>query len=136
MLSSYGPESVEDLSEARARIVGEARRYLAGRTPMPAISLVQAPVFHSLTFTAFAEFQTPPALDELVKRLEAAGLKVTPDEGRAAHERECRWGRPPDIGATRARSSIENGIWLWGAADNLRVPATTAVAIAEKLLAS
>ena len=32
--------------------------------------------------------------------------------------------------------SIETGVWLWGAADNLRVPAATAVAIAEKLLAS
>jgi hypothetical protein len=31
---------------------------------------------------------------------------------------------------------IETGVWLWGAADNLRVPAATAVAIAEKLLAS
>jgi hypothetical protein len=31
---------------------------------------------------------------------------------------------------------IETGVWLWGAADNLRVPAATAVAIAGKLLAS
>jgi hypothetical protein len=33
-------------------------------------------------------------------------------------------------------AGIETGVWLWGAADNLRVPATSAVAIAEKLLAS
>jgi hypothetical protein len=32
--------------------------------------------------------------------------------------------------------SIETGVWLWGAADNLRVPAATAVSIAEKLLTS
>jgi hypothetical protein len=31
---------------------------------------------------------------------------------------------------------IETGVWLWGAADNLRVPAATAIAIAEKLLVS
>jgi aspartate-semialdehyde dehydrogenase len=78
MLSSYGPESAEHLSDVRTRIVGEVRRYLGGRTPMPAISLVQAPVFHSHTFTAYAEFQTPPALNALVKSLEAAGLKVNP----------------------------------------------------------
>jgi len=33
-------------------------------------------------------------------------------------------------------SSVETGLWIWGAADNMRVPAATAVAIAEKLLAS
>ncbi len=136
MLSRYGPESAEDLSEARARIVGEARRYLAGRTPMPAISLVQAPVFHSLAFTAFAEFQTPPALDAVVKSLEAAGLKVTPEKEEAPSNVNVVGEGRPVLGQPERDPSIENGIWLWGAADNLRVPSTTAVAIAEKLLAS
>lgn len=136
MLSRYGPESVEDLSEARARIVGEARRYLAGRTPMPAISLVQAPVFHSLTLTAFAEFHTPPDLDAVVKSLEAAGLKVTPEKEEAPSNVNVVGEGRPILGQPERDPSIENGIWLWGAADNLRVPATTAVAIAEKLLAS
>ena len=44
-------------------------------------------------------------------------------------------GRPV-LGQPERDPGIENGVWLWGAADNLRVPATTAVAIAEKLLAS
>lgn len=136
MLSRYGPESAEDLSEARGRIVGETQRYLAGRTPMPAISLVQAPVFHSLTFTAFAEFQTAPALDTVVKSLEAAGLKVTPEEEEAPSNVNVVGEGRPVLGHPERDPSIENGIWLWGAADNLRVPATTAVAIAEKLLAS
>jgi aspartate-semialdehyde dehydrogenase len=136
MLSSYGPESAEDLSEARARIVGEVRRYLAGRAPMPAISLVQAPVFHAHTFTAFAEFHVPPALDAVVKNLEAAGLKVTPAKQEAPSNVNVIGEGRPVLGQPDRDACIENGIWLWGAADNLRVPATTAVAIAEKLLAS
>jgi hypothetical protein len=42
----------------------------------------------------------------------------------------------PVVGQPEADPGIETGVWLWGAADNLRVPAATAVAIAEKLLAS
>jgi aspartate-semialdehyde dehydrogenase len=31
---------------------------------------------------------------------------------------------------------VANGIWIWGAADNLRLAATNAVRIAEELIAS
>ncbi len=33
-------------------------------------------------------------------------------------------------------ASFANGYWLWGAADNVRLPVLNAVLIAEKLLAS
>jgi len=42
----------------------------------------------------------------------------------------------PVVGQPEADPGIETGVWLWGAADKLAVPAATAVAIAEKLLAS
>jgi aspartate-semialdehyde dehydrogenase len=135
-LSNYGPESAEDLNEARARIVGEVRRYLDGRAPMPAISLAQAPVFHSHTFTAYAEFRTPPVLDVLVKNLEAAGLKVTPAEEEAPTNVNVVGEGRPVLRQPQRDGLNENGVWLWGAADNLRVPAATAVAIAEQLLVS
>jgi hypothetical protein len=40
------------------------------------------------------------------------------------------------LGQPERDPSIESGVWLWGAADNLRVATATAVAIAEKLIAS
>ena len=76
MLSSYGPESTIKLADARTRIAEESRRYLVGRAPVPAIMLVQAPVFYSHTFTAYAEFKSAPALEDLTARLVRAGLKV------------------------------------------------------------
>ncbi len=42
----------------------------------------------------------------------------------------------PVLGQPERDPGIEKGVWFWGAADNMRVPAATAVAIAEKLLAS
>jgi aspartate-semialdehyde dehydrogenase len=136
MLSRFGPESAEDLSEVRARIVGEVRRYLSGRVPMPAISLVQAPVFHSHTFSAYAEFHAPPDLDAVVKNLEAAGLRETPAEEESPTNVNVVGEGRPVVGQPERDPSLEKGIWLWGAADNLRVPAVTAAAIAENLLAS
>lgn len=136
MLSSYGPESGIKLADARAKIASESRRYLIGRAPVPAIMLVQAPVFYSHALTAYAEFKAAPDLEDLSARLRAAGLKV----GRAKDEPptnvnivgEVR----PVLGQPQRDPGIETGVWLWGAADNLRVPAATAVSIAEKLLAS
>jgi aspartate-semialdehyde dehydrogenase len=136
MLANYGPESSEDLNHTRARIAGEVQRYLSGRTPMPAISLVQAPVFHSHTFTAFAEFKSAPALDALVNSLHGAGLKVAAADDEAPSNVNVVGESRPVLGQPQRDPLNENGIWLWGAADNLRVPAVAALAIAEKLLVS
>jgi len=135
-LSSYGPESGIRVSDARARISGEVRRYLSGRAPVPAITLVQAPVFHSNTFTVYAEFKTAPALDELADRLQGAGLKVARAKDEPPTNVNVVGDSRPVLRQPERDPSIETGVWIWGAADNLRVPAASAVAIAEKLLAS
>ena len=136
MLSSYGPESKIKLADARIRIAEESRRYLAGRAPAPAIMLVQAPVFYSHTFTAYAEFKFAPALEDVVACLQGAGLKVARAKDESPTNVNVVGEARPMLRQPERDPGIETGIWLWGAADNLRVPAATAVAIAEKLLAS
>src|SRR5882762_6636010 len=122
MLSAYGPESAERLSDARARIVAEVQRYVAGRIAIPAISLIQAPAFYSHTYSAYAEFQTPPDLKTIVDQLEAAGLKVRPAEDEAPTNANVVGEGRPLVGTPERDPSIGSGVWLWGAADNLRVP--------------
>ena len=136
MLASYGEGSSEKLADVRSGYVGEVRNYLAGRAPMPAIAVVQAPVFYSHAFTAYAEFKAPPALEGLVARMQVAGLKVAPAHDGAPTNVSVAGEARPVLGQPERDSSIESGVWLWGAADNLRVPTANAVAIAEKLLAS
>ena len=136
MLSSYGPESRIKLADARARIADECRRYLGGRAPSPAIMLVQAPVFYSHTFTAYAEFRSAPPLDDLTERLRAAGLKVARANDEPPSNVNIVGEVRPVLRQPERDPGIETGVWLWGAADNLRVPAATAVSIAERLLAS
>ena len=136
MLSSYGPESGVKLADARARIAGESRRYLAARAPVPAIMLAQAPVFYSHVFAAYAEFKTAPALEDLVARLQNAGLRVVRTKDEPPTNVNVVGESRPVLKQPERDPGIETGVWLWGAADNLRVPAATAVNIAEKLLAS
>jgi aspartate-semialdehyde dehydrogenase len=136
MVSRYGEESQENLADVRKRIIGEVRAYLAGRAAMPAINLVHAPVFYSYTFSAYGEFAQAPALEEVVGRVQAAGLKVA-GEGDAPPSNVNVAGEAQPVLARPERDlSVECGVWFWGAADNLRVPVVNAVAIAEKLLAS
>ncbi len=136
MMSRYGEESQEDLAEVRKSIIGEVRANLAGRAALPAITLVHAPVFYSHTFSAYGEFAQAPALEEVVGRLQAAGLKVA-GEGEASPSNVNVAGEARPVLARPERDlSIGCGVWFWGAADNLRAPVANAVAIAEKLLAS
>lgn len=136
MLSAYGPDSGLKLSKARERIARECRAYLGGRAPVPAVMLVQAPVFYSHTFAAYAEFKTRPELDDLKARLASAGLTVTPANEEAPANVNVVGEARPVLRQPERDPSIQTGVWLWGAADNLRVPAVSAVAIAERLLAS
>jgi aspartate-semialdehyde dehydrogenase len=136
LLSRYGPDSNEKLADARTRIANESRTYLAGRAPMPAISLVQAPVFFSHAFSGYAEFKSAPSLDEVTSRLQRAGLKVAGTDDEPPSNVSVAGETRPVVGQPERDPSIETGVWLWGAADNVRVPAATAVAIAERLLVS
>jgi aspartate-semialdehyde dehydrogenase len=136
LLPSYGPESRVKLGDARARIANESRRYLGGRAPVPAIMLVQAPVFYSHAFSVYAEFKAAPVLDDLVRRLHGAGLKVARAKDEPPTNVNVVGESRPVFRQPERDPGIETGVWLWGAADNLRVPAATAVAIAEKLVAS
>ncbi|HJY86150.1 MAG TPA: Asd/ArgC dimerization domain-containing protein [Candidatus Acidoferrales bacterium] len=136
LLDRYGPASVERLSDARLSIAREVRGYLAGRGPVPAIQLIQAPVFYSYAFTAYAELASPPDSAELLRALEAAGAELSSPADTAPSNVSVAGGDRLVLGQVEADANVEGGYWFWGAADNLRLPAANAVRIAEKLLAS
>jgi aspartate-semialdehyde dehydrogenase len=134
LLSESGPGSTPGIAELRKRIVRDAGAYLAGRFPVPAIQLVQAPVFYGYAFAAFADFASEQNSEQLELTLPNLGVKIAapgdagPTNVSVAGESEIQLARMgPD-------PSVATGVWLWGAADNLRLGATNAVRIAEGLL--
>lgn len=136
LLDRWGAESAEKLADVRGRIAREVREYLGGRVPVPAINLIQAPVFYGHAFSAFAEFGKALDAAALGAQLEAVGFQIAggddDDPGPsnvsvAGESRAVLRAAVPDGG-------VDHGYWFWGAADNHRLPASNALQIAEKIL--
>jgi aspartate-semialdehyde dehydrogenase len=134
MLPAYGEESKPRLADLRKEISRETAAFLAGRAASPAIQLVHAPVFYGYAFSAYAEFSSSLPPQDLAASFAQVGVKIAasddppPSNASVAGEGEIQLA-PVDIDP-----NAPNGIWLWGAADNLRLPATNAARIAEDLI--
>ena len=83
-----------------------------------------------------AQVLTNQDLEKLVEFLQDAGLKVTRAQDEPPSNVNVVGEVRPVLRQPEPDPGIETGVWLWGAADSLRVPAANAVAIARKLLAS
>ena len=134
LLSSYGETSKPSLADVRSAVARDVASYLSGRDPIPAIQFVQAPVFYGYAFSAYAELasleigQLESAFANLGVKVDAPG-DAPPNNISVAGEAEIRLARiDPD-------PNVANAVWLWGVADNLRLPAVNAVRIAEALIA-
>jgi aspartate-semialdehyde dehydrogenase len=135
LLASYGPGSRQRLADVRNGVARDVAAYLTGRAPVPAIQLVQAPVFYGYAFTAYAELAAAVSPGEFEAAFASLGVKMAapgdppPTNVSVAGESEIHLGRiEPD-------PNVAGAVWIWGATDNLRLAATNAVRIAEELLA-
>jgi aspartate-semialdehyde dehydrogenase len=136
LIDRYGEESREKLSDSRGAICRAIRKYLEGRAVVPAVQIIQAPVFYSTAFSIYAELKSAPDAESLARAAEAAGITVTAAGKPAPSNVSVAGESQPVIGGIERDPNVERGWWIWGAADNLRVSVTNAVQIAEKLLAS
>jgi aspartate-semialdehyde dehydrogenase len=135
ILGSYGASSKPSLADTRHAVARDVARYLSGRFPVPAIQFVQAPVFYGYAFSAYVEFAALEPIGQLESAFANLGVKIgapgdaPPSNISVAGETEIHLARiEPD-------PNVANAVWLWGVADNLRLPAVNAVRIAEALIA-
>jgi aspartate-semialdehyde dehydrogenase len=135
LLNGFGESAKPSLAEMRASIARDVAHCLAGRAAVPAIQLLQVPVFYGYGFSAFAEFGSSVATDQLESALLNLGVRITaageppPSNLSVVGESEIH------IGRIEADQSVSTAVWIWGVADNLRLPAVNAVRIAEELVA-
>jgi aspartate-semialdehyde dehydrogenase len=135
-VNRWGAESKERLSEVRKAIAAEVQRYLAGRISLPAVMLVQAPVFYGHAFAAWAELKDSVTEEALSAKLKGAGFNVVPPDDPSPSNLLAAGEAQPMITVPERDANIANGYWLWGAADNFRLASVNATQIAERLLAS
>ena len=136
LLDRWGADSPEKLGDVRDRVAREVERYLAGRTPVPALTMIQAPVFFGHAFSVYVEFSETPAEGEILRRLETVGFATVPEGDPGPSNLSVAGEGQANIRLAHRDHNIKNGYWLWGAADNLRLGSINAIRIAERLLAS
>lgn len=132
LLDRFGSESSQKLAAIRERVRGETRSLLAGTTTMPALQVLHAPVFYGSTFSACAEIDPSVDSTRVEAACKSADFAITTDDGPSnvsvAGESVIQLATPqPD-------PAQPGTWWFWGAADNIRLPAATAVKLADKLV--
>jgi len=134
LLDRYGEESAEKLGDSRTMISRTVAEYLSGRAPIPAIQLLQAPLFYGYAFSACAEFAAAPDLRAIEIELEAAGFKFTPAEEAAPSNVGAAGELRPVLSRLERDANRPNAVWIWGAVDNVKLAASNAVAIADEVI--
>lgn len=135
LLAGYGSASRPTITEMQADISRRVAEYLGNRIPAPALQLIQAPVFYGYAFAAYAEFSSRADLDAVDSALAAAGMHLI-EKGETKPSNVSIAGEAKIHVARAERDpAVNSGVWLWGAADNLRLSASNALRIAEELLA-
>jgi aspartate-semialdehyde dehydrogenase len=131
MVARYGPNASPPLEVVERRILSHFERIAGKNAPQPAVLLVQAPIFHGHAFSLYLESEKNVALADLAQVLTGEHVVISRAEDSPSNVNAAGQG---DILVSLARDdNQENGLWIWAAADNLRVAATTAVECAETM---
>jgi aspartate-semialdehyde dehydrogenase len=134
MLARYGEEAEEPLEGIEHRV----ERHLASLltawpgVPMPSLRLIQAPVFHGHSISAWTEFEENPGVDKLAETLAAKGIDVRAEEPPSNVGVAGQSGL--SAGAIRQDPNNARACWFWLVSDNLRLAAENAVAVAKETL--
>jgi aspartate-semialdehyde dehydrogenase len=139
MLARYGEEAPAPLENTELLI----ERHLATlldlpgdgeAPPMPSLRLIQAPVFHGYSFSAWVEFEDTPDVQMIESHLAMDQIEVRGDDtGPPTNVSQAGQGGVA-VGAILPDRNNADACWFWLVADNLRLAAENAVAVARQLV--
>lgn len=138
LLSGFGEAAKASLSAAEARIRRHVTALSAGRWPALALQVLHAPVFHAHTFSIAIELERAVSVSALEDALSGDHVDLvledtdSPSNLAATGQNDVLVRLHPEF--KDARNSFETDrLWLWAAADNLRLHAQNAVQCALDL---
>jgi aspartate-semialdehyde dehydrogenase len=132
LAASYGPNSTPTLQSIEQRVLKHYKRIAGKDALQPSLRLVQAPIFHGHAFSIYLEMEQPVALGDLSQAL--AGEHVNLARQAEDSPSNVNAAGQADVLVSLARDDNHpNGVWIWAAADNLRIAAATAVECAETM---
>jgi aspartate-semialdehyde dehydrogenase len=94
--------------------------------------LVQAPTFHAHTFSIYIQFGREIDAGTFAKALEGDHVTIT-GPGEDGPSNVSAAGQGTVMVSARPDSTNAKSVWVWAAADNLKISAMTAVECASTL---
>ncbi len=135
MLSEYGSEAPLSLEEIEMKIDRHVASLLASSgTPMPSLRLIQAPVFHGYSVSAWIEFEKDPGRDGIFQALGSKDIDVRTKD----HEPPTNVGVAGQggitVGSIAQDRNQPRAWWFWLVADNLQIAAENAGEVVREYL--
>lgn len=134
LLARYGAESPARLEEVEDTIRREVERCAPDLADNLALRVLQAPVFHAHCLSVLAELEEPVEVSVVEQALRGERLAVLGAGEAPAAPVEVAGRDDIVIGPVLRDQKRPASFWLWSVVDNLRLPARTAVDIAETLV--
>jgi aspartate-semialdehyde dehydrogenase len=135
MVARYGQKSQPALDSIEARVARHYQKIAGSDAAQPSLLLLQAPIFHGYALAVHVEMENAVDLPALSQALTGDHVVIpgadeeAPSNVSAAGQGEIQLSLRPD-------PAQPNAVWLWAAADNLRISALTAVECAESMSAT
>jgi aspartate-semialdehyde dehydrogenase len=137
LLGGLGESAAVSLNAVETRIRRHYDALAAGRWPELALQVIHAPVFHGHTFSIAVELERPMEISALEEALSGEHVDLvledtdSPSNLAATGQNDVLVRLRPELGGRSATRTSR--LWLWAAADNLRLNAQNAVECALDL---
>src|SRR5579885_981790 len=139
LLARYGSEAPVSLEASELRIEHHLASLLdlAGEgegVPMPSLRLIQAPVFHGYSFSAWVEFESSADVQSIESSLASDQIEVRGEDTEPPTNVGQAGQSGIAVGAILPDRNHADACWFWLVADNLRLAAENAVAVVQTLI--
>jgi len=137
LLGGVGESSAINLSGVEARIRRHYESLSAGRWPALTVQVVHVPAFHGLTFSIAVDLERPLEIVALEEALSGEHVDLvledtdSPSNLAATGQNDVLVRMRPEQAGRNP--TLTSRVWLWAAADNLRLHAQNAVECALDL---
>ena len=133
VLPRLGRGERSSLANLEAQVCGQLAEYLKRRAPVPALHVIQTPVFHALACSLYVEFAQTVTPADAAAALKGARVRVSRLTEDAPTQVDAAGSSDILVDGVSPDPAHPKGIWIWAAVDNLRLAAVNAVEIAENL---
>ncbi|MBI1941397.1 MAG: hypothetical protein HYS33_07825 [Acidobacteria bacterium] len=135
VLPRLGRGGRSSLADFEAQVRRQVAEYLGQRSPLPALRIVQTPVFCALACSLYVVTEKPVTPKQVAAALAGGRIRVSRATEEAPTQVDAAGSSDILVDAVSTDPAHPKGVWIWAAVDNIRLAAVNAVEIAESLSA-